>query len=106
MYCVSLLLQLAAGDRKKSTWTALRSFFVALIRFVGASHFGFQALDLKTYAMAYMGTKFKETTKRTMPEEWFANSGKHTHIAIDDAIEQGYLFFNIKESLEQLRKEC
>ena len=32
--------------------------------------------------------------KRNMPKEWFP-SAKHTHVAVDDAIEQGELFLNI-----------
>lgn len=65
-----------------------------MIRFVGRSPFGFQALDMKSYAMAKLGTPFRETVKRTMPREWFSEP-KHTHVALEDAIEQGELFIRM-----------
>ena len=65
-----------------------------LVRFVGESPFGFSALDIKTYAMALLKTSFRETTKRRMPTQWF-DAHPHTHIALDDAIEQGTLFCNM-----------
>jgi 3' exoribonuclease, RNase T-like len=65
-----------------------------LIRFAGESPFSFSALDIKTFAMAVLGTDFRETAKRNMPKEWFDDL-PHTHKAIDDAIGQGALFCNI-----------
>ncbi len=65
-----------------------------LIRYTGESPFSHSALDLKSYAMAVMKTSFRETSKRKMPKHWFDNL-PHTHIALDDAIEQGALFCNI-----------
>jgi hypothetical protein len=66
-----------------------------MIKFAGESPFGFSALDIKSYAMAKMNTSFRGTSKRTMPRKWFANLPKHTHVAVEDAIEQGYLFCNM-----------
>jgi hypothetical protein len=65
-----------------------------LIRFAGKSPFSFSALDVKTYAMAMMKGEFHQTTKRAMPKRWFDRL-PHTHIALDDAIEQGALFCNM-----------
>lgn len=65
-----------------------------LMRFVGESPFSFSALDIKTYAMAVLGTEFRETTKKNMPRRWFGKK-RHTHRALDDAIEQGELFIAI-----------
>ncbi len=65
-----------------------------LIRFAGESPFSFAALDLKSFAMATLGTAFRETVKRNMPKSWFDDL-PHTHKALDDAIEQGALFCNI-----------
>ncbi|MEU4161073.1 3'-5' exoribonuclease [Actinoplanes sp. NPDC026670] len=62
-----------------------------LIRFTGASPFSHSALDMKSYAMALLGTEYRATVKRTMPRSWFEKS-PHTHVALDDAIEQGNLF--------------
>jgi hypothetical protein len=74
-----------------------------LMRFVGRSPFGFAALDIKSYAMAVLGTTFKGTSKRKMPKEWFAEVPKHTHVALDDAIEQGKLFCNILAHAQERR---
>ncbi len=65
-----------------------------LIRFVGESPFGHSALDMKSYAMAVLKTDYRESTKRNMPGEWF-DEFPHTHVALDDAIEQGALFCNM-----------
>lgn len=62
-----------------------------LIRFTGKSPFSFSALDIKTFAMAILGSNFRDTTKKTMPRYWFSER-PHTHKALDDAIEQGELF--------------
>jgi hypothetical protein len=68
-----------------------------LIRFTGGSPFSHSALDLKTYAMAVLGTDFRGTSKRTMPREWFSPA-RHTHVAVDDAIEQGELWFAMRRA--------
>ena len=65
-----------------------------LIKFAGESPFGFSALDIKSYAMAVLGTNWRETVKRKMPKNWF-DDYQHTHKALDDAIEQGALFCDI-----------
>jgi hypothetical protein len=65
-----------------------------LMRFVGESPFSHSALDMKTYAMALLKTEYRESTKRNMPKEWF-DKLPHTHVALDDAIEQGALFCNM-----------
>jgi hypothetical protein len=62
-----------------------------LARFAGSSPFSHSALDLKTYAMALLGTEYRSTVKRTMPRSWFGD-WPHSHVALDDAIEQGALF--------------
>lgn len=67
-----------------------------LIHFCGHSPFGFQALDLKSYVMAKLNKNFRETSKRNMPKEWFTNI-LHSHKAIEDAREQGLLFFQMKQ---------
>jgi len=69
-----------------------------LHRFVGRSPFAHAALDVKTLAMAVLGTRFHETAKRVFPRRWF-DALPHTHVALDDAIEQGALFCNILADL-------
>jgi hypothetical protein len=62
-----------------------------LIRFAGESPFSHSALDIKTYAMAILKTEYRAAVKRAMPRRWF-DPQRHTHVALDDAIEQGALF--------------
>jgi hypothetical protein len=65
-----------------------------LIRFAGESPFSHSALDIKSYAMAVLGTEYRESVKRNMPAEWF-DKLPHTHVALDDAKGQGALFCNM-----------
>jgi hypothetical protein len=65
-----------------------------LIRFTDESPFSHSALDIKTYAMSMLKKPYRESTKKNMPARWF-DSFPHTHLALDDAIEQGALFCNI-----------
>jgi hypothetical protein len=69
-----------------------------LIRFTGESPFSHSALDIKTLAMVALRRPYRDATKRNMPKRWFEEV-PHTHIALDDAIEQGGLFFNILRDL-------
>lgn len=65
-----------------------------LYKFVGQSPFSHSALDIKTYAMAMLKCSYRAAVKRNMPKHWFDDL-PHTHIALDDAIEQGVLFCNL-----------
>ena len=72
-----------------------------LIRFTGESPFSHSALDIKTFAMAMLKKPYRDSTKKNMPSRWFDDL-PHTHLALDDAIEQGALFCNILvENLDQ-----
>ena len=72
-----------------------------LIRFAGESPFSFSALDIKSYAMAVLKKDYRKSTKSSMTKRWF-DPHPHTHVALDDAIEQGALFCNMLA--ENLRK--
>ena len=74
-----------------------------LIRFSGRSPFSHAALDIKTLAMAALGGRFHDATKRRMPRRWFQDELPHTHVALDDAREQGQLFFAIQHELSAAR---
>lgn len=79
--------------------------FVAwyLHRFAGENPFSHSALDIKTLAMAMLRTPYRDSTKRRMPKRWF-DPLPHTHLALDDAIEQGALFCNMWQ--EHLTREA
>jgi hypothetical protein len=71
------------------------------LRFVGSSPFSYSGIDIKTMAYVAMGSQsYRDATKRNMPLRWFG-SAPHTHVALDDAREQGALFFNIRRALKQ-----
>lgn len=65
-----------------------------LIRFSGASPFRHAALDIRSFAAAVLKRDYSESARQDMPARWFDDL-PHTHIALDDAIEQGALFCNM-----------
>jgi hypothetical protein len=73
-----------------------------MMNFAGESPFSHSALDIKTYAMAVMGTEYRESTKRNMPRAWF-DQMPHTHVALDDAKGQGALFCNMLAARKERR---
>jgi hypothetical protein len=74
-----------------------------LMRFVGHSPFSFSALDIKSYAMAILGTEYRHTTKKNFPGRWFKGQPEHNHVALQDAIGQGILFCNILKERKQAK---
>jgi len=65
------------------------------------SPFNFSALDIKTYAMAMMKSEYRKSAVKDMPERWKKDLPAHTHLASDDAIEQGSLFMTmLQENLK------
>lgn len=68
-----------------------------MIRFVGSSPFSFSALDIKSYAAGMLNKDYRQCTKKNLPRTWFS-AKRHTHNALDDAIEQGELFCNMLNS--------
>ena len=70
-----------------------------LLKFLNKSCVGFSSLDMKTLGMTILKITFHESTKRNFPKEWFSPSLKHSHNALDDAREQGYLFFKMLDVL-------
>lgn len=54
-----------------------------------------RVIDVKSFAWAEMASgTFQSCSKRRMPSRWFDDL-PHTHVAIDDAIEQGAMFINM-----------
>lgn len=73
-----------------------------LRRFVGDDPFRRRAIDVKTLAMVAMGAGYRATTKSGLPRHWRPRA-RHTHVAVDDAVEQGELFVNIVHELNVQR---
>ena len=73
-------------------WTFLYWY---LIRFTGASPFGHSGcLDMKTLYATKARLPLRAVAKGTMPRELLSRR-RHTHHALDDAIEQAELFANL-----------
>ncbi|HYF48994.1 MAG TPA: exonuclease [Planctomycetota bacterium] len=72
-----------------------------LIRFTGESPFSFSSLDMKSFAMAVLNVDYRDATKKRMPKEWF-EPVPHTHVALEDAREQGLLFCNMLAAMKRL----
>jgi hypothetical protein len=68
-----------------------------LINFVGDSPFKFSALDIRSYAMAFLKQNYSESGKDNLPAGWLENLPL-AHIALDDAIQQGKLFCNLLQA--------
>ncbi len=70
-------------------------------RFLGESPIGFASLDLRSYAAAVMKRQYRQVGKRQYPPEWIDENLPHTHVALDDAIEQGCILINmLRHNLE------
>ncbi|CAB3778347.1 hypothetical protein LMG28138_00458 [Pararobbsia alpina] len=74
--------------------------FWYMMRFAQRCPFSWSALDIKTLAFAMTGLPYRKSIKPRLPASWF-DPHPHTHVALDDAIEQGALFCNM---LAELRK--
>jgi hypothetical protein len=73
-----------------------------LIRFVGESPFGHAALDMKSFAMALLGTQFRKSGKSAFPKAWQSDL-PHSHIALEDAREQGESFLAMLQTSRSAR---
>ncbi|MFJ5772905.1 3'-5' exoribonuclease domain-containing protein [Streptomyces sp. NPDC093094] len=73
-------------------WTFLYWY---LIRFTGRSPFGHSGcMDMKTLFATKAGLPLRAVVKGTMPRELLSRR-RHTHHALDDAVEQAELFANL-----------
>ncbi|GAA4561334.1 3'-5' exonuclease [Planotetraspora kaengkrachanensis] len=73
-------------------WMWLYWYF---LRFTGESPFGHsRCIDIKTLYTAKAGVPVAWSTKRQMPRE-VRSDRRHTHNALDDAVEQAELFQNL-----------
>lgn len=89
-----------AGDNVKPVFAAwpvgfdFTYVYWYLMRFVGQSPFSHHALDIRSYAMAYLNLTYRDSHKSTLRKrlkDRLNLSHHHDHIALHDAIEQGEL---------------
>jgi hypothetical protein len=64
-------------------------------RELGEMTAGFASLDLRSYAAAVLKRQYRHVGKRQLPPEWIDEGLPHTHVALDDAIEQGCILINM-----------
>lgn len=69
-------------------WSFSHWYFV---RFLGRDPFGISGLDIKAYYMGMKKTQWRETAKKQVRAK-FPSKQRHTHNALDDAIEQAEIF--------------
>lgn len=69
-----------------------------LMRFAGESPFSHAALDMKTFGMCLLGGGFRDVSLARLRARWPTDL-PHTHIALDDALEQGHLFVAMLRTL-------
>lgn len=74
-----------------------------LYRFVGECAFGFAAIDLRSYAAGMLGKPANRIKKKKLKKR-FGIADIHTHVALDDAIEQGRLFAAMVAENESYKK--
>ncbi|MGH8903794.1 MAG: exonuclease [Egibacteraceae bacterium] len=81
-----------------------------LMKFVGTSPFARQALDIHSYAMALLRRTYAEARRENLPSYW-RGAAPHTHVALDDAVEQGAMLCKMLQdnidshSAEDVREE-
>lgn len=66
-----------------------------LVRFTGERPFRENAVDIRSYAMGMRKSDFRQTARSYLPQRWYDQGLLHTHVALDDAREQGALFCNM-----------
>lgn len=84
-----------------ATWDFMWIYWY-LIKFTGERPFAENGLDLRSYAMGMRGGSFRQTRRAYLPQRWFDPALPHTHVALDDAKEQGKVFLNMLH--ENLRR--
>lgn len=63
-------------------------------RFIGQNPFGYATIDIRSFIMGLLKVPYQQSGKTHLAQHWF-DSLPHTHVALDDAIEQGALFCNL-----------
>jgi hypothetical protein len=64
---------------------------------LGENPFGIGSIDIKSYYMGGSGCTWEDTRSIRIPAEFKGSSLRHTHDALDDAMEQAELFQRIRE---------
>jgi ribonuclease T len=63
--------------------------------------FGIGGIDIKSYYMGLSGVAWEDTRSSRIPKEFKDSSRRHTHNALDDAIEQAGIFRRMRQKSER-----
>ena len=91
-------VMVAYGAAVEAMWVAWY-----LHRFTSGDPFRRRCIDSKTLAMQLIGGGYAAARKRNMPPSSLPGTA-HTHVAVEDAIEQGKLFVQIIQTLREERR--
>lgn len=81
-----------------ATWDFMWVYWY-LIRFTDQRPFSEHGIDMRSYAMGMRRREFMKCGKNYLPQRWFPEQA-HSHVALEDAREQGFLFINmLRENL-------
>lgn len=69
--------------------------------FLGKNPFAFNTIDIRTFAMGVLGTSFTDSALDKLPKEWQPTL-PHTHVAIEDAREQGQIFSAVLRAQKEM----
>lgn len=75
-------------------WAFVNFYF---LQNIGENPFGFGGIDIKSYYMGMTGCTWDDTRSSRILAE-FKGTARHTHNALDDAIEQAEMFRRMREN--------
>jgi ribonuclease T len=70
-------------------WTFVNFYFH---QYLSDNPFGIGGIDIKSYYMGLSGSSWEDTRSSRIPKAFRDSSRRHTHNALDDAIEQAEMF--------------
>ena len=71
--------------------------------FLGHCPFGYSGIDIESLVMVLKKQPIMSLKQEDFPKHWFRADLPHTHIALDDAKEQGYLFVMLMQDLQYIK---
>jgi ribonuclease T len=72
-------------------------------QYVGENPFGIGGLDIKSFYMGLSGGTWEDTRSSRIAAEFKDSSRRHTHNALDDALEQAELFRRMRQKSAESR---
>ncbi|MGO9436414.1 MAG: exonuclease domain-containing protein [Terracidiphilus sp.] len=71
--------------------------------YLGENPFGIGGIDIKSYYMGLSRGSWEDTRSSRIPKAFKDSSRRHTHNALDDAIEQADMFQRMRQKLVEAR---